>query len=93
MWSFVRNKQYLREVLLFCFNLIKNAAEARRLLEEAYSEHRKLPVKIGLNALKVAISILRAKICLEDQKQLRTPICKRYWMKMMRKREISLRRH
>ncbi|EFN83548.1 hypothetical protein EAI_06454, partial [Harpegnathos saltator] len=33
------NKQHLREALLFCFNLKKSAAEARRLLEEAYGEH------------------------------------------------------
>lgn len=39
MSSFVPNKQHLREALLFCFNLKKNAAEARRLLEEAYGEH------------------------------------------------------
>ncbi|EFN76664.1 hypothetical protein EAI_08258, partial [Harpegnathos saltator] len=30
---------HLREALLFCFNLKKIAAEARRLLEEAYGEH------------------------------------------------------
>ena len=39
MSSFVPNKQHLREALLFCFNLKKNAAEARRLLEEAYGKH------------------------------------------------------
>lgn len=39
MSSFVPNKQHLREALLFCFNLKKNAAEARCLLEEAYGEH------------------------------------------------------
>jgi len=39
MSSLVPNKQHLREALLFCFNLKKNAAEARRLLEEAYGEH------------------------------------------------------
>ncbi|EFN75900.1 hypothetical protein EAI_09434, partial [Harpegnathos saltator] len=31
MLSFVPNKQHLREALLFCFNLKKSAAEARRL--------------------------------------------------------------
>jgi len=39
MSSFVPNKQRLREALLFSFNLKKNAAEARRLLEETYSEN------------------------------------------------------
>ncbi|EFN80187.1 hypothetical protein EAI_11210, partial [Harpegnathos saltator] len=28
-----------REALLFCFNLKKSAAEARRLLEKVYGEH------------------------------------------------------
>ncbi|EFN80122.1 Histone-lysine N-methyltransferase SETMAR, partial [Harpegnathos saltator] len=37
--SFLPNKQHLREALLFCFNLKKSAAEARRLLEEVYDEH------------------------------------------------------
>jgi len=39
MLSFVPNKQHLRKVLLFCYNLKKNAAEAHRLLKEAYGEH------------------------------------------------------
>lgn len=32
-------KQHLREALLFCFNLRKSAAEAHRLMVEAYGEH------------------------------------------------------
>ena len=39
MSTFVPAKQYLREALLFCFNLKKSAAEGYRLLCEAYGEH------------------------------------------------------
>lgn len=38
MTKFVPNKQHLRESLLFCFNLKKNAAQSQCLLEEAYGE-------------------------------------------------------
>jgi len=49
----------------------------------ANMHYRKLPVKIGLNASEVTILTLRTRSAPEDQKQLRTPICKRYWMKMI----------
>jgi histone-lysine N-methyltransferase SETMAR len=39
MDSFVPNKRHLREVLLFCFNQKKKAAESYRLLQETYGEH------------------------------------------------------
>jgi len=39
MSSFVPNKQHLRGVLLYFFNLKKSAAEAHRLLTEAYPEY------------------------------------------------------
>ncbi|KYM99711.1 Pleiotropic regulator 1 [Cyphomyrmex costatus] len=39
MSNFVPKKEHLREVLLFCFNLKKSAAESHRLLVEAYGEH------------------------------------------------------
>lgn len=38
MFEFVVNKQHLREVLIFCFNWKKCAAEAQRLLAEVYDE-------------------------------------------------------
>jgi len=34
--NFVLTKQYLREVLIFCFNWKKSAAEAYRMLVEIY---------------------------------------------------------
>ncbi|EGI67651.1 Mariner Mos1 transposase, partial [Acromyrmex echinatior] len=36
MSNFVLTKQHLREVLIFCFNWKKNAAEAHRMLVEVY---------------------------------------------------------
>lgn len=46
--NFVANKQYLRKVLLFCFNLYKNGIKS--LLEETYGKYAapKLSVKINL---------------------------------------------
>lgn len=39
MSSFVPTKQHLREVLIYFFNLKKSAAEAHRLVSEAYPSH------------------------------------------------------
>lgn len=39
MSSFVPTKQHLRECLLFCFNLKKNASESHRFISEAYPEY------------------------------------------------------
>lgn len=39
MSNFVPTKRHFREVLLFCFNLKKTAAEAHRMLVEAYGDH------------------------------------------------------
>ncbi|EFN79069.1 hypothetical protein EAI_15036, partial [Harpegnathos saltator] len=36
--NFVPNKRHLRELLIYFFNLKKSAAEAHRLLVEAYGE-------------------------------------------------------
>ena len=38
MSNFVLTKQHLREVLIFCFNWKKSAAEAHRMLVEVYSD-------------------------------------------------------
>jgi len=38
MSNFVLTKQYLREVLIFCFNWKKSAAEAHRMLVEIYGD-------------------------------------------------------
>ncbi len=39
MSTFVPTKQNLRDALLFCFHLKKNASESHLLLAEAYGEH------------------------------------------------------
>lgn len=39
MENFVPSKQHLREILLYCFNIKKSAAEAHQLLVDAYGEH------------------------------------------------------
>jgi len=38
MLSFESNKRHLRELLIYFFNLKKSAAEAHRLLVEAYGD-------------------------------------------------------
>ncbi|EGI69363.1 Mariner Mos1 transposase, partial [Acromyrmex echinatior] len=38
MSNFVLTKQHLWEVLIFCFNSKKSAAEAHRMLVEVYSD-------------------------------------------------------
>jgi len=38
MSNFVLTKQHLREILIFCFNWKKSAAEAHRMLVEVYSD-------------------------------------------------------
>jgi len=38
MSNFVLTKQYLREVLIFCFNWKKSATEAHRMLVEVYGD-------------------------------------------------------
>jgi len=38
MSNFVLTKQHLREVLIFCFNWKKSAAEAAQLLVEVYGD-------------------------------------------------------
>ena len=38
MSNFVLTKQYLREILIFCFNWKKSAAEAHRMLVEVYGD-------------------------------------------------------
>ena len=39
MSNFVLTKQHLREVLVFCFNWKKSAAEAHRMLVEVYGDN------------------------------------------------------
>jgi len=38
MSSFLPNKEYMREVLLFCFNLKKSSAKSHRMLVETYGD-------------------------------------------------------
>jgi len=38
MLNFVLTKQHLREVLIFCFNWKKSAAEAHQMLIEVYGD-------------------------------------------------------
>ena len=39
MSNFVLTKQYSREILVFCFNWKKSAAEAHRMLFEVYGDN------------------------------------------------------
>ena len=39
MWNFVPGNYDLRTALIFCYHLMKTAAESHRMLVEAYDEH------------------------------------------------------
>ena len=45
--GFGLTKQHMRKVLLFRFNLKKNAAESHRLLRDAYGEHTLSEITCG----------------------------------------------
>jgi len=103
MSDFVPNKQHSREALLFCFNLKKNAAEARRLLQEAYGEHApsKTTCEYWFKRFRSGDFDTKDKerhrslslVSSENRRHLRTSICKRYWMKMIRKHRINSQKH
>jgi len=45
--NFVLTKQHLREVLIFCFNWKKSAAEAHRMLVKVYGDTAQLINHVG----------------------------------------------
>ena len=75
MSNFVLTKQYLREVLIFCFNWKKSAAETHRMLVEVFMvtllqliNH----VGNGFDVSRMEISALKTSLALDSQKNSKT---------------------
>jgi len=74
MSNFVLIKQHLREVLIFCFNWKKSAAEAHRMLVEVYGDTVPLinHVGNGFDVSRMDISALKTTLALASQKNSKT---------------------
>ena len=74
MSIFVLTKQHLWEVLIFCFNWKKSAAEAHRMLVEVYLTLLQLinHVGNGFDVSRMEISALKTSLALDSQKNSKT---------------------
>ena len=83
MSGFEATKQHMREVLLFCFNLKKCAAECHRLLQEAYGEYAlsETTCRDWLRRFKSGNFDLKDKERLGQPKNLKTKTWRHYSMK------------
>jgi len=75
MLNFVLTKQHLREVLIFCFNWKKSAAEAcrHRMLVEVYGDTAPTDhVGNGFDVSRMEISALKTSLVLDSQKNSKT---------------------
>jgi len=73
MSNFVLIKQHLREILIFCFNWKKNAAEAHRMLVEVYGDIASTYKSgNGLNISRMEISALKVSLTLDSQRNSKT---------------------
>ena len=73
MSNFVLTKQHLREVLIFCFNWKKSAAEAHRMLVEVYGDTAPADhVENGFDVSRMEISALKTNLALDSQKNSKT---------------------
>ena len=75
-------KQHMRESLLFCYNLKKFAAEAHRLMTEAYGEH----AENGIDDLRQVTLALRKTNVQDSLRTLKMMICKELSKKTHTKR-------
>lgn len=73
MSNFVLTKQHLREVLIFCFNWMKSAAEAHQMLVEFMVTLLQLiNVENGFDVSRIEISALKTNLALNSQKNSKT---------------------
>jgi len=62
------NSRHLREVLIFCFNIKKSAAEAHRMLSNTYGEAAiSERVMSGFNASRTVILTSKTGIAVEER--------------------------
>lgn len=71
MSEFELNKQHLREVLIFCFNWIKSATDAQRLLQEFYGDNAPTKKSNGTDASKVVILVFKTNLVRVNRKSLK----------------------
>ena len=91
MSSFEPNKRYLRELLTYFFNLKKSAAEAHRLLVEAYGD-----AALSERSCREWFQ-KNGEFDVEDKERsgkcTKTRNWKHYWMKIRAKRKKNLHLH
>ncbi|KAM0728858.1 Mariner Mos1 transposase [Formica fusca] len=93
MSSFEPNKRYLRELLIYFFNLKKSAAEAYRLLVEAYGEAALSERSCREWFQKFKNLTSKTKNVAEGRKCMKTRNWKHYWIKIRAKRKKNLHLH
>ena len=71
MSNFVLTKQHLREVLIFCFNWKKSAAEAIEVLVEVYGDSAPTDksCRNDFDVSRMEISALKTSLALDSQKK------------------------
>ena len=64
------NSHHLREVLIFCFNMKKSAAEAHRMLSNTYGEAAISEERVvsGFNASRMVILTSKTGIAVEEKR-------------------------
>ena len=94
MSSFKPNKRHLRELLIYFFDLKKSAAEAHRLLVEAYDDAALSERSCEwFKSLKTVKLTSKTKNVAEGRKCTKTRNWKHYWMKIRAKRKKNLHLH
>ena len=95
MSNFVLSKQHSREVLVFCFNWKKSAAEAHRMLVEVYGHNAPTDksCRNGFHVSRMVILALKINLAVESQKHSKTKNWRHYLMKIRLKRKKSLQIH
>ena len=97
MLSFEPNKHHLRELLIYFFNLKKSAAEAHRLLVEAYGDAalNERSCREWFQKFKNGEFDVEDKKCSGRPKVYEkcTQNWKHYWMKIRAKRKKNLHLH
>ena len=91
MSSFLLKKKYMREDLVFCFNLKKSATESHRMLVDAYGDNALSETTCRddfAGSITILIWVTRSvKIGLE---RLRTVNCKLFWTRTILNRKKCL---
>ena len=95
MSNFVLTKQHLREVLVFCFNWKKSAAEVHRMLVEVYGDNASTDksCREWFRRFKNGDFSVEDKPRCGQPKNSKTKNLRHYSMKICAKRKKSLQIH